>query len=232
MLDQYHQLRGGQITLDRRLDRIPFFDPRSKEFPIRELIDPTNQRRTRHWECLAHLDQGAEGACVGFGCTHELISEPVAVEGLDALSARAVYRYAQTIDGVPGEDYEGTFQIAGMETVRRQGYIDGYYWAFGMEDLIMGLSHKGPAVIGISVYEEMMTPDSDGFIRPRGRKVGGHCLLVKGIDVEVELAVLHNSWGDDWGIGGDCYIAWEDLEWLLNNDGEAAFFVGRHKEGV
>ncbi len=80
-------LRNGRIINDRRLDRLPSFDERSRNFPIRKLVAGLIPK-THIWECTQVLDQGPDGACVGFGITHELIATPVPVVGLNAKYAK------------------------------------------------------------------------------------------------------------------------------------------------
>ena len=51
-------------------------DPLSREYPIRSLIGEHVDKRTRLWRPGVTLNQGAEGACVGFGWTGELLASP------------------------------------------------------------------------------------------------------------------------------------------------------------
>jgi len=224
------QLKNKTETLDPRLDRIEFHDPRSKRFPVMGRIR-ARKPRSYTWRCNAHLDQGREGACVGFGVAHELIARPAEAKGVDGIYAREIYKEAQQIDPWPGDNYEGTTVLAGVEIARKRGWIDGYYHAFGLDDLIMGVGYSGPAVLGVPWHEGMYAPDANGYITPTGVKMGGHCIVCKAIDVTGERFLLHNSWGDDWGpLGGDCYLTFDDMDFLLENGGEAVFFVGRHRE--
>jgi hypothetical protein len=222
------QLKDNNWTQDPRLDRIVQFDEQSRNYPVRELL-PEKKLRSYTWHCSEHLDQGQEGACVGFGCVHELIARPSRVYGVGEAYAHGVYKEAQTIDKWPGENYEGTSVLAGVEVLRKRGWIENYYWAFGLDDLIVGVGRKGPAVIGVSWYRNMRTPDHKGFIHASGRSIGGHCVLCKGVNIKKEYFTIHNSWGIRWGVHGDCYISFEDMDKLLRNQGEAVFFMGRHR---
>lgn len=62
-----YTLKDGTSTFDRRLDRIPAFDPRSLHFPARGALNSQQQRLvTKLWDAPAGtqvLDQGQEGAC-------------------------------------------------------------------------------------------------------------------------------------------------------------------------
>lgn len=228
-----HHLRDGSTTKDPRLDRLIQFDQRSYAFCISEAAPA--KIVTKEWECAQWLDQGKEGACVGFGITHEAIAKPVAVKGLDAKFAREmIYWEAQRHDGMPGgayphafPRYEGTSVLAGLKAYKGTGLIDGYAWAFGLDQVLRGLS-LGPCVLGIAWLDGMRKPDADGLIHATGAQLGDHCILATGVYTKDETVRLHNSWGRAWGKGGDCIITWGDLGKLLDMQGEAAFVTGRH----
>jgi len=224
----------------------PKHDPRSRNYPARALFAADAERRTQIWPCYARLDQGREGACVGFAVTHEVAAEPVAVRNVSNDIARAVYQRAQQLDQWPGEDYSGTSVNAGMKAGVERGWYGEYRWAFGEDDLALTVSYVGPVVIGVPWHEGMEKPDARGFVRPTGRVEGGHAICVKGYVVVQPLRgawrrfwvsltgqaredyyVLHNSWGADWGKGGDCYLRRSDMAALLRQDGEAAIPVVR-----
>lgn len=230
-------LRDGTQAADPRLDRLVRFDERSRGFGIRPMIPVTRRVRSRQWECDVWLDQGREGACVGFGLAHELAAKPSPVRPMTAAYAReSIYWAAQRDDEWPGGSYpgaepvyEGTSVLAGLRTVRRLGWCEGYRWAFGLLDLLIGLAWSGPAVLGVAWYEGMLQPDGAGQIRPTGRIAGGHCILATGVDAASKRVWLHNSWGRGWGLDGDCWLTWDDADVLLKQQGEAAFLIGRHK---
>ncbi len=224
-----HQLKGGHQTADRRLDRIASFDERSRAFPIRALIGDVTLKPKR-WTCLPRLDQGREGACVGFGWSHELAADPVRVRVTDT-TALALYHRAQQLDEWPGEQYDGTSVLAGAKAVQEQGHMAEYRWAFGVDDVLATLSAHGPVVIGVDWHEGMMRTDARGYITPTGGIVGGHCTLLRGLVRERGrwVCVGRNSWGRSWGIGGDFKIAADDLDALLHNGGEACVPIRRIK---
>ena len=232
------RLKDGSTVLDPRLDRIAEFDERSRRYGIRKALRADQKRRRSYtWRCLLTLDQGAEGACVGAGIAHELIARPSAVPGITMdWARRAVYWEAQRRDpwaggAYPGADpfYEGTSVLAGVQVARAYGYFDEYRWGFGLDDLILGVGHNGPAVLGVCWYRDMGQPDSEGYIWPRGAVQGGHCILCRAVSVKRRDFTLHNSWGRGWGDNGDCRVTWDAMDTLLRADGEACFFVGRHR---
>jgi hypothetical protein len=75
----------------------------------------------------------------------------------------------------------------------------------------------------------MVSPDGRGFVRPTGRMVGGHAIVMNGVDVRRGVATLRNSWGAGWGRGGNCYLSFGDLGWLLDRDGEACIPISRKR---
>jgi len=222
------KLRDGSLVQDRRLARLRQFDKRSRKFPIRATID-AKIPRSYTWRCDKWLDQGTEGACVGFSLTHELIARPAPVKGVAAKFAREkIYWEAQKIDpwaggSYPGASprYEGTSVLAGVQILQRLGFIEEYRWAFGLKDLVMAVGYKGPAVLGIAWYEGMFDVHSCGYLHVTGNMVGGHAILCKGVNVRERTFALHNSWGKAWGRGGDALISWDEMERLLHEDGEA-----------
>jgi hypothetical protein len=151
------ELKNNTITKDKRLDRVIQFDERSRNFPIRQLV-ADKAPRSYTWRCQEWLDQGTDGACVGFGIGHEIISRPAEV--LARIGRRyakeKIYWEAQKIDewkggSYPGASpfYEGTSVLAGLKVAQKAGWADGYRWSFSLDDLILGVGYNGPAVLGL-----------------------------------------------------------------------------------
>lgn len=230
-----NKLKDGSITQDRRLDRLIDFDERSRNFPILSLFKEKKER-SYTWRCNSWLDQRSEGACCGFGICHELAARPAEVKGLTNQYAREkIYWEAQKIDPWEGgaypkakPRYEGTSVRAAIKIAQDLGWFDEYRWSFGIKDLILGIGYNGPAVLGVKWYNSMYSPGSNGFIKPSGGLAGGHCIIANAVNVKKKYFTLHNSWGKNWGINGECYITFDNMEKLLNDGGEAAFFIKRH----
>jgi hypothetical protein len=229
------ELRDGSRVSDVRLARIIDFDDRSRNYPIRKLVKG-KKPRSRTWSCTGVLDQGQEGACVGFACTHELMATPCRVPNMNAKFAREkIYWEAQKADEWPGGSYpgaspryEGTSVLAGVKQLQKLGYINEYRWAFGLQDLILALGWSGPAILGLEWRDSMFDPASCGYLHTDGVAVGGHCILAVGVNVADRYVVLQNSWGAAWGAKGRCKVSFEEMEELLAADGEACIPVGRH----
>lgn len=203
----------------RRLDWYPFFDERSRKFPV-TAVAPAQDLVSRTWTTTVVLDQGREGACTGFATAHELDAEPDHVEGVSAELALQLYHRAQQIDEWPGEDYSGSSVLAAVTAAKELGYIEEFRWAFGEDDLAVAIANIGPAVLGVTWYEGMAEP-VDGYIAPTGQVLGGHAIACIGIDVETGDYLLLNSWGPSWGDGGVVRIKRTDVRKLLAEGGEA-----------
>jgi len=211
----------------RTFDRRECFDPRSRNFPIRALVPLSAEPRSRTWACPVWLNQGREGACVGFSISQEAAAAPVRVPNITNEVARKLYLSARALDGIPDELGEGTSVLAGMKAAREAGWYTEWRWAFGETDLALAISHCGPAVLGVGWYEGMMRPDARGYIHPTGKIVGGHAILCRGYSSFRKCYRLRNSWGRAWGWDADCYVTADEMRWLLSNRGEAAIPVVR-----
>jgi hypothetical protein len=231
-------LRGGWATTDRRLDAVPQFDPRSRRYPVTEVLtDQQRGLRSFGWDCPAWLNQGSEGACVGFAWAHELAASPGEVKGVTKKLARDIYKHARRVDEWPGERYSGTSVLAGAKVVRFRGYMKEYRWGFGVIDALRAIGYFGPAVVGIPWYESMRHPRPSGLLEVTKDNLGDrHAILVRGVALRARLkgepgplSVVHlrNSWSKRWGVNGDCWILVDDFERLLRDDGECCVPVGR-----
>lgn len=234
-----HRLRDGSDVQDRRLDRIPAFDERSLGFRVNAALNAEQKEPvSKLWTAppgTVVLDQGQEGACCGFGVTHELLFYPVAVRGLDATFAREkIYWVAQREDpwaggSYPGANprYEGTSVLYAIKAAADLGYYTEYRWATSEKEMRLGVGYIGPAIIGVDWYEGMFRPDDNGYIHPTGDKMGGHCILVVGVNIRDSYYTLHNSWGPTWGKNGNAKLSFADMAKLLGDNGECCIITQR-----
>lgn len=211
----------------RVLDRLEQFDEASREFSIRKRLVPDAPLRSFIWDASVWLDQGQEGACVGFSFGGKLSADPIDFPNITDDSAREIYNKAKTLDSIPGEDYSGTSVLAGAKAVKKlyPEIAKGYRWAFSLEDVIRTLGYVGPVVLGINWYQGMFEPNREGIIYTDGPIMGGHAIMARGVDVDNKLIRLRNSWGKNWGVQGDCFISFDSLDMLLRERGEACILL-------
>jgi C1A family cysteine protease len=210
------------------LDWKPNHDERSREYPMRTLLSQV-PIETKMWQQGTILDQGQEGACVGFGWTAELLAEPMPYQAREDSGnnyARNLYLEAKVLDEWPGENYEGTSVLAGAKALKNRNLIGGYRWCFGIDELRDTIISQGPVVIGVPWYEGMYEAEG-GVVTITGKKVGGHCLTVTGYDADKNMFRWQNSWGRGYGLDGSALIGYNDLAGLLSEQGEACIPMDR-----
>jgi hypothetical protein len=211
-----------------KLDRIPYFDERSRAYNVRTLLPGSVDRQRKIWAVPSDfpLDQGDVGACVGHGFTGELAADPIVVPDANQSYAWQLYALAQAEDRKMGNNWpEGASMLAGCKALKNAGKISSYRWAFTIDDVINTLCTIGPVTFGIEWRRGMFTPGSGGLLSVTGPVDGGHCILGIGYLPDHpagEVVALLNSWGRGWGIQGVGYIRVADLAALLKADGEAA----------
>lgn len=209
----------------RKLDWMKFFDPRSRQFRASDVLP--GKPRSYTWAVGKWLDQGSEGACVGFAWAHELAAKPKPVPRVDDAYARSIYNEARTVDAWPGEAYEGTSVIAGAKVAKRYGYYAEYRWCFSAYEIGLAVGHEGPVVLGVDWFEGMFEPNARGFIEPSGLLAGGHAIVCHGVNWKAGYFKVHNSWGKSWGENGEAKISFADMQFLMDNLGEACVPMGR-----
>ena len=209
---------------DRGLGRLVSFDEQDRDYPIRALFaGETVLPASRYWWNLgARLDQGNTGTCVGHGWVHYLENGPVTQPGqLDPID---FYRECTKVDEWPGND-DGDLQFgssvrAGAKVAQAKGLITEYRWAFTFDEALVALMTVGPLVLGTDWYTGMFKADGAGFIKPTGQIEGGHCYVVDGANLKERKARILNSWGPSWGVKGTAWITFDDLDYLIREQGE------------
>lgn len=216
-----------------KLDYVPRLDDRNKLHRVAALQETSSllEDTSVFWQPPAIvLNQYAEGACVGGGVTHARGTRPGRGKIFNQMMFD-VYNRAKQIDEWEGVDYEGTSVRAGMMVGRENGWWTGFKWAFDTHDVRAALE-TGPLVIGVEWREGMYTAFG-GQLRPKGKVVGGHCVVLTGYTRHHKRLGgpafrIRNSWGDDWGLNGSAYIKVDDLNLILfEAGGEAAVPIGK-----
>lgn len=244
----------------RTFDHRARFDPRSLNFRAapRQRTMPTAGRVWRHG---AVLDQGQEGACVGFGSAGAVAAQPLSRAGVTDTYARNWYKAAQRLDDWPGEAYEGTSVLAGCLEGRRREMWSGFRWAKTPAELAAGIvkDELGPAIIGVQWSPQLYDVPATGTLSPDVKLDPnlGHCVLLFGYapawsDCSPELRAdldaiglaraaelicqpafpLLNSWGESWGDGGVALAPAELVQRWVNARGEFGLPEGRTTGGA
>ena len=209
------------------LGRREQFDERSRRFGVSEIVPADRALRSYTWRCTTQLNQGGDSSCVGCACAHELAARPVEVRRVKYEHALKIYHRAQTLDPWEGEDYDGTSVLAGVKALKALGYIREYRWAFNLNEILLTLGYRGPVILGVAWHNDMSSPDGQGFVKPTGSVVGGHAVLARAVNVRLGYVTIRNSWGPLWGAGGDCFITFDNLEKLLQENAEAVIPMRR-----
>lgn len=235
-------------TPGRVFDWRPNHDERSRNYTIADLIEPP-PRVDKEWDMPREvLDQGNEGACVGFAFANDVLGSPKPRQvprQVGEQLAHRVYRRAQVLDRWPGANYSGTSVLAGAKTTVEMGFATGYRWAFTTDEIIDALCAParhggGPVVIGVPWYSDMYDTAPSGLVMVGGKKVGGHAITLTGYRRRMRFAVSgtweyhevvrwRNSWGAQYGRNGDGFITLPLLRHLLDQGGEACLMTGRRR---
>jgi hypothetical protein len=225
--------------------RFPGHDERNRGYGVRPLLGAV-ERKPTFWPLPEQntgfpLDQGKEGACGAFSGTHELAVGPIYVPGMTEQFALDFYRRIQATDRAMGNNWpDGVSMLALGNTLRAEGRITGYRWAFGIDDVVDTLCSTGPIILGVEWRYNMYFTGSGGRVHVTGNVVGGHALTAVAYDVHPVWGPVVgwlNSWGKGYGVsdprlrapGGIGWITVPDLAALLSRQGEALvpsdFFV-------
>jgi hypothetical protein len=183
---------------------------------------PTNTAiaKTKYWRISNILDQGPFPHCVGFAWHQFCKSAPIMTK--NPPGPDTIYREAQKVDEWAGENYDGTSVRAGVKVLHKLGRIAEYRWAWDAATVRDYVLTRGTVVVGTAWYTDMFEPDSKtGFVKPTGRIAGGHAYVIAGYSVERKAFRIVNSWGADWGQKGRAWISFEDMDYLIKNQGEA-----------
>lgn len=230
------ELKGDYRTKDPRLDRIPFLDERSLDFPARAVLRRVVKRQSRLWPVRWALDQRNEGACTNFALAHNRIGRPkprrvaATVPDAEAL-ARKLYRRSQQLDEWPGEEptYSGTSALAACKAWQEAKLLDEYRWCFGIDDVIDTLASYGPVCFATEWTPEMFEPGRYGLLEVGDSVAGGHMYAMIGVVLQPQrsstwrptgerepLLLGWQSWGATWGPKGALFaMRATDAERLL-----------------
>lgn len=168
-------------------------------------------------------------ACTGTAIRHYLDAGPI--QNLGGPDWMEFYRLNQLNDEWDGEEpaYYGSSVRASFKVAKKLGFIKSYAWAYDLETAINHILTESGLVAGTSWFTGMMRTDKDGFIHADGRLVGGHAYFIRGCNREKRcpdgsLGAVRGvqSWGLDWGDGGQFWLSFKDFDALIRDQGECA----------
>jgi parallel beta-helix repeat protein len=77
-----------------------------------------------------------------------------------------------------------------------------------VDAIIDALNYYGPLATWMNAPPDFAAY-SDGVYQATGKGRGGHYVLIIGYNTEEQYWIGKNSWGEDWGMDGFFYIAWD-----------------------
>lgn len=212
----------------KRLGRHVQFDERSRRFPAIAQVPRGAKVASRLWNRrVPAFDQGDIGSCTGQGAAGLLVTAPFLKAKVSPQTALSIYSRATRIDPFPGSyqpEDTGSTVLAAMKATVKMGLAKGYRWCFGLQDVLKVLSNTGPVEVGVNWYEGF-DDVVDGRVQVTGDVRGGHAFELLGLDTKAKTVTAINSWGSGWGNDGRFTFSWDDLDRLLQEDGEASTLV-------
>ena len=185
--------------------------------------DAVENLSSKKWTCPVRLDQGNEGACVGFGGAHHMACHPWPQMTTEAI-ATFFYEGAQDNDEWAGDDYSGTSGNGLMRFLAKSGLIGTYYRVRDFDELCFLLSTKSAVSGGFQWKEGCFDPDRAGFIHYEGEVKGGHYVCINGVDFENEFFWIVQSWGRNHGIRGEVKVSFADMRRMIADGGRIYWF--------
>jgi hypothetical protein len=183
-------------------------------------VDPKRvRRRSKMWSPGIPTDQGDTAHCVGFAGENWQLAAPIMDDIRVILGGHDMYAECKRFDSMPMID--GTTTNALMKALRELEMVKKWGWGYDAETVRTWVLVRGTVFIGVPWTEGMMTPDTEGYITPIGRPMGGHEVLIVGYVAPKKSFRIKNSWGEAWGERGLAWMLESNLDYLLQHGGEA-----------
>lgn len=218
-----------QVSGEHGLGRVYYEDKDDLGFLMRNVMsveEPLSLPVYKYYVTGPVLNQGTTPQCVEYSWNGWLMAFPI--KNAPVTPRKTLYCEAQKLDPWPGDcdnpQYDGTSVRAGAKALQNRGLIGSYLWAFTTADMANWiLSGKGPIVMGTRWYRSMYTPDTKGVVHVdvNSGLDGGHAYLCIGYNSRTRMFRFQNSWGTSWGQKGRFWMHADDVEKLLQSQGEA-----------
>lgn len=188
------------------------------------------------------MNQGSTGTCVAHAWRGFLMAAPMMTR--DAPDPYEMYRKIILLDEWTDNDHEATAQNisalqsgtsvrAGVKLLQDSGHIESYVWAASAEDCARWILTRSTVVMGTDWTSGLDHPDPrTGRVQVTGPVLGGHAWLLTGYNRLTGLFRAMNSWGPTWGLKGQFYISYDDLDLLIRREGEACAAVEQRVQRV
>lgn len=208
-------------------------DPQDENHLMRSAMPPPEEvelPRSTYWYPgrPGTLNQGRTPQCVGYSAKRWMLASPL--PNTKGPSPTQLYYGAQDNDEWAGNDYPGSSVRGVFKFLQQEGHVREYGWAWRAEVVLQWELLYGTVILGTNWYRGMFTPDDSGFVRIGGPIDGGHAYHIIGADRVRGAFRILNSWGD-WGENGRAWIAGEDVQRLLDEDGECCTALEVAKSG-
>lgn len=211
------------------LGRLYLPDPEDHGYLMRNMVTTYEEAPLpvfKYYSSGPVMNQGNTPQCVEFSWNGWLMASPL--RNKPVTPRTTIYCEAQAIDPWDGDctnpKYDGTSVRAGAKVLQGRGLVGTYLWAFTSADVANWiLSGKGPVVFGTRWYQSMNETDKQGVLHVdvNSGLNGGHAYLCVGYNSRTRMFRFQNSWGTGWGQNGRFWMSADDVEILLQQQGEA-----------
>ncbi|CAF1035165.1 unnamed protein product [Rotaria magnacalcarata] len=104
---------------------------------------------------------------------------------------------------------------AAFEEAENNKIVDALQININLDEMKSCLAQGFPFVFGLELYKSFDKADEKGIVpMPKSRETkreshGSHAMLAVGYNDRAKSFIVRNSWGDDWGRQGYCYIPYD-----------------------
>ena len=187
---------------------------------VLDQIDTTTLPASRSWRGPAlRVNQGNHGYCVGYAGSNWEGAAPI-MDAITNQTGTDLYMACKAIPGEPWPGQEGTSDRYLMQVLKNQGRVARYLWAQKPDDIKNWILGQGGVLVGTNWYERMFDPETSIghgglWLRPGGNIAGGHEWLIRRYYAPWDAYRMRNSWGPNWAMNGEAWIAASDLYRLV-----------------